>query len=354
MTTLVRWEPFRDIAQLQGEMSRLFDGLLDTGGRSAQTWVPPLDVWETGTEIVYAFDLPGLAEDEISIEVHDDTLTVSGERRRRPRSRTTGSSASSAGTGASRAQSGYRRRRRGRDLGLVPEWSARGPCPGSRRRRSRAHPTRIGARRRRGDRLGDDDSWSTSNDRGRPPGPPSALESAPCLASRMPSTSRSRTNSARRSSTSQSPSTTTRRRCRTARRPLLPPGGRGAEPRDDDGRVPPRRLRAGRDPRRRGAAGDLRRRRRPGAARARPGEARHGADQELALTARGRATSSRSSSCTGSCRSSAKRSRRCRRCSTSSHARRTAWMQVEDFLARESGGENPLDAQAPAGGGGAL
>ena len=46
--------------------------------------------------------------------------------------------------------------------------------------------------------------------------------------------------------------------------------------------------------------------------------------QELALTARGRATSSRSSSCTGSCRSSAKRSRRCRRCSTSSHARRTA------------------------------
>jgi HSP20 family protein len=82
MSTLVRWEPFRDIAQMQGEMSRLFDGLLQNRGRSTQSWVPALDVWETDGEVVYAFDLPGLAKDEISIEVADDTLTVTGERRR--------------------------------------------------------------------------------------------------------------------------------------------------------------------------------------------------------------------------------------------------------------------------------
>ena len=83
MSTLVRWEPFRDIAQMQTEMSRLFDGLLQNrGGRSSQGWVPALDVWETDGEVVYAFDLPGLAKDEISIEVADDTLTVTGERRR--------------------------------------------------------------------------------------------------------------------------------------------------------------------------------------------------------------------------------------------------------------------------------
>jgi len=78
MATLVRWEPFRELTQLQGEMGRLLSGLYDT--RGTQSWVPPLDVWETDTEIVYAFDLPGLAEDKISIEVHDATLTVSGER----------------------------------------------------------------------------------------------------------------------------------------------------------------------------------------------------------------------------------------------------------------------------------
>jgi HSP20 family protein len=82
MTTLVRWEPFRDLAQMQSEVGRLFDGLFDGRSRGSQTWVPPLDVWETDNEIVYAFDLPGLSEDEISIEVADDTLTVTGERRR--------------------------------------------------------------------------------------------------------------------------------------------------------------------------------------------------------------------------------------------------------------------------------
>ena len=44
---------------------------------------------------------------------------------------------------------------------------------------------------------------------------------------------------------------------------LLPPGARGAQPRDDDGPVPARRRRAGRDPRHQGPADEVRRRRRP-------------------------------------------------------------------------------------------
>ena len=80
MTTLVRWEPFRELAQLQGEMGRFVNGLLDGQTRGSQTWVPTLDVWETENDLVYAFDLPGMTEDQISIEVHDDTLTVSGQR----------------------------------------------------------------------------------------------------------------------------------------------------------------------------------------------------------------------------------------------------------------------------------
>jgi HSP20 family protein len=81
MTTLVRWEPYRDIASLQTEMSRWMNGLLEgSGGRATQTWVPALDVWETPTEVVYAFDLPGIPEDDISIEVKEDTLTISAER----------------------------------------------------------------------------------------------------------------------------------------------------------------------------------------------------------------------------------------------------------------------------------
>jgi HSP20 family protein len=80
MTTLVRWEPFRELAQLQSEMARFMNGLFEGPGRVTQSWVPALDVWETDSEVVYAFDLPGIPEEKISIEVKDDTLTVSAER----------------------------------------------------------------------------------------------------------------------------------------------------------------------------------------------------------------------------------------------------------------------------------
>jgi HSP20 family protein len=79
MTTLVRWEPFRELASLQSEMSRWMNGL-EGPGRVTQSWVPALDVWETENEVVYAFDLPGIPEDAISIEVKDETLSISAER----------------------------------------------------------------------------------------------------------------------------------------------------------------------------------------------------------------------------------------------------------------------------------
>lgn len=82
MTTLVRWEPFRELAALQNEMGRFVNGLFDAPARAGQSWVPALDVWETEGELVYAFDLPGIAQDAISIEVQDGTLTVSAERAR--------------------------------------------------------------------------------------------------------------------------------------------------------------------------------------------------------------------------------------------------------------------------------
>ena len=82
MTTLVRWDPLRDLAAFQTEMGRVMNGLFDTAGRETQAWVPPLDVWETEDELVYAFDLPGIPEKDIAIEVHEDTLTVSATRER--------------------------------------------------------------------------------------------------------------------------------------------------------------------------------------------------------------------------------------------------------------------------------
>ncbi|HXF97065.1 MAG TPA: Hsp20/alpha crystallin family protein [Gaiellaceae bacterium] len=82
MTTLVRWEPFRELASFHNELGRWMNSLFEGPGRVTQSWVPALDVWETDNEIVYAFDLPGIPEDKISVEVKDDMLTVSAQRER--------------------------------------------------------------------------------------------------------------------------------------------------------------------------------------------------------------------------------------------------------------------------------
>jgi HSP20 family protein len=84
MATLVRWDPFREVAALQNEMGR-FLNLVREGNSQAsgsQSWAPPMDVWETDGEIVYAFDLPGVPEGKISVEFEDGALTVSAERER--------------------------------------------------------------------------------------------------------------------------------------------------------------------------------------------------------------------------------------------------------------------------------
>ena len=82
LATLVRWEPFREVAAMQNELSRFMNGLLEGNGRTTQSWVPAADVWETDDELVYAFDLPGIPEDKIAVELEEGALTVTAERER--------------------------------------------------------------------------------------------------------------------------------------------------------------------------------------------------------------------------------------------------------------------------------
>jgi HSP20 family protein len=83
MRTLVRFDPYREVTALQSEMARylsLFSG--GTGTMTPGVWAPAMDVWETDDEIVYAFDLPGIPEETVSIEFENGVLTVSAERER--------------------------------------------------------------------------------------------------------------------------------------------------------------------------------------------------------------------------------------------------------------------------------
>jgi HSP20 family protein len=83
---IVRWEPLRELASIQNEMNRLFGTVFDapaaTGnGGTQRRWMPAMDLVETDDHFVLRADLPGLSESDVDIEVEDNVLTVSGERR---------------------------------------------------------------------------------------------------------------------------------------------------------------------------------------------------------------------------------------------------------------------------------
>ena len=76
MALLMKPEPFSQ------EVNRLFNTLFDlSDSTGVQRWVPAMDLMEADDHFVLRADLPGLTEDDVSIEIQDNTLTISGERK---------------------------------------------------------------------------------------------------------------------------------------------------------------------------------------------------------------------------------------------------------------------------------
>jgi len=85
---LIRWEPTRELSSLQGEMNRLFSAFFDGPGPGANggagminRWIPAMDLVEQDEHYVLRADLPGMREDDVSIELENNVLSISGERK---------------------------------------------------------------------------------------------------------------------------------------------------------------------------------------------------------------------------------------------------------------------------------
>ncbi len=84
---LIRWEPVRELQTMQNEMNRLFNSFFDSptpsnGGQPVmRRWIPAMDVAQTDDHFVLRADLPGLSENDVNIELEDNVLTISGQRR---------------------------------------------------------------------------------------------------------------------------------------------------------------------------------------------------------------------------------------------------------------------------------
>ena len=86
---IVKWDPFKDVAELQGRINRMFeDSFGPSRDRDDDTnvcaWTPSVDIYETEAGVTLAVELPGVGKENVSVEVKDNILTLKGERFARP------------------------------------------------------------------------------------------------------------------------------------------------------------------------------------------------------------------------------------------------------------------------------
>jgi HSP20 family protein len=89
MNTLVRWNPFKEMDDLQRRLASVFD--LASLRRSALTndeenitvpeWAPAVDILEDEKEYLIKVELPEVAKEDVKVTVEGGTLTLSGERK---------------------------------------------------------------------------------------------------------------------------------------------------------------------------------------------------------------------------------------------------------------------------------
>lgn len=83
---LTAWPSLDRWGNLRDKLNSLFEAPLGAGlGRMGELfteWSPPLDLYQNNDNVVAVVELPGMQKDEIEISLHDDTLTIGGERRK--------------------------------------------------------------------------------------------------------------------------------------------------------------------------------------------------------------------------------------------------------------------------------
>lgn len=83
MRAIARWEPFRGVTTLQGQINRLFNEGFERAGEesSLSAWAPAVDIYETEQELVVKADLPDIDPKDLDIRVENNILTIRGERK---------------------------------------------------------------------------------------------------------------------------------------------------------------------------------------------------------------------------------------------------------------------------------
>jgi HSP20 family protein len=75
---IIRWDPFREMTQVQNRFDRLWGSVL---ADRQESWLPAVDVYDSKDAVVLKAELSGMDPGDIQIEVEDNVLTIKGERK---------------------------------------------------------------------------------------------------------------------------------------------------------------------------------------------------------------------------------------------------------------------------------
>lgn len=81
---LTPWSSFGRLSDLRDEIDRLFEAPLAElagGANLLSGWTPALDVYEQKDSFVIKVELPGMKKEDISVSLHDGSVSLSGERK---------------------------------------------------------------------------------------------------------------------------------------------------------------------------------------------------------------------------------------------------------------------------------
>nr|WP_211517549.1 Hsp20/alpha crystallin family protein [Geitlerinema sp. PCC 9228] len=83
MVQLTRWDPFREIDNLQREVNQLFETFptLERRSRNNYTFAPAAELHETSDAVQLKLEVPGIDPKDLDIQATAESVSISGERK---------------------------------------------------------------------------------------------------------------------------------------------------------------------------------------------------------------------------------------------------------------------------------